>query len=114
MLDALAGEVDSLSLLLSGGIADLSFGPVIRDVKKGFIEERFGDISYRITPNTFFQANSAVSMRMYDRIREEAQGTVLDLFSGVGSITLYAAKSAQHITVWNWLRSRCFPHGRTP
>ena len=40
----------------------------------------------------------AVSMRMYDRIRSEAQGNVLDLFSGVGSITLYAAKNASHVT----------------
>ena len=98
VLDAIAEKVDSLSLLLSPGYADLSFGPVIRDVKKGYIEEIFGDTSYRITPNTFFQSNSAVSMRMYDRIRSEAQGNVLDLFSGVGSITLYAAKNASHVT----------------
>jgi 23S rRNA (uracil-5-)-methyltransferase RumA len=98
ILDALSAEVDSLSLLLSGEVADLSFGSVIRNVKRGYIEERFGDISYRITPNTFFQSNSAVSMRMYDRIRDEAEGSVLDLFSGVGSISLYSAKNAQHIT----------------
>jgi 23S rRNA (uracil-5-)-methyltransferase RumA len=98
LLEQIASRVDSISLLYHSGFADINFGSVYRAIKKGYIEERFGDISYRIRPNTFFQANSAMSVKMYDRIREEAQGNVLDLFSGVGSISLYAAKQADRIT----------------
>jgi len=89
---------DSVSLILSDGLADLSFGEVFENIKQGYIEEQFDSIKYRITPNSFFQSNSAVAVQMYRRIKEETEGRVLDLYSGVGSISLFVADRAEHVT----------------
>ncbi len=96
--DFLMGEVDSSSHLLSDGLADLSTGPVLKDWKTGYIEEDFDGIRYRITPNSFFQSNSLIARNMYRRIKEEIRGNVLDLYSGVGSISLYIAEKADSVT----------------
>ncbi|MGL4368973.1 MAG: 23S rRNA (uracil(1939)-C(5))-methyltransferase RlmD, partial [Spirochaetota bacterium] len=98
VLEDMASRADSVSLLLSGELTDSNYGPVLTDIKRGYIEENFDDIVYRITPNSFFQANSPVSKEIYALIRGQAQGNVLDLFSGVGTISLYAAKMADRIT----------------
>jgi 23S rRNA (uracil-5-)-methyltransferase RumA len=93
----MAPLVDSLSVIHQEGLADLSMGVVLGDVKRGYIEERFDDIIYRITPNSFFQSNSPCAVQIYRRIAELARGRVLDLFSGVGSITLFVAKHVEEI-----------------
>ncbi len=98
VVEKIAPLVDSLSIITHEGLADLSFGTVTDIPKRGFIEEKFEGISYRITPNSFFQSNSECALQMYRRIADEVSGEVLDLFSGVGSITLFAAKNAQKIT----------------
>jgi 23S rRNA (uracil-5-)-methyltransferase RumA len=98
LVDAVRDHVDSLSLIVHDGLADLSIAPVSRDIKRGFIEENFDGTVYRITPNSFFQSNSRMALEMYTRITEETNGKVLDLFSGVGSISLFAAKKAEHVT----------------
>ena len=98
LVDAVRDHVDSLSLIVHDGLADLSIAPVARDIKRGFIEESFDGTVYRITPNSFFQSNSPMALEMYKRIAEETSGRVLDLFSGVGSISLFAARKAEHVT----------------
>lgn len=98
VIRGLSDSVDSMSLLLSDGLADLSYGPVITDIKRGYIEEDFDSIKYRITPNSFFQSNSLIARDMYRRIREEVHGRVLDLYSGVGSISLFVSGSADEVT----------------
>ncbi|HPI87880.1 MAG TPA: 23S rRNA (uracil(1939)-C(5))-methyltransferase RlmD [Spirochaetota bacterium] len=98
VIEAVAPETDSISVILSDGLADLSFGPVIRTVKKGFIIEEFDGISYRVTPNSFFQSNSPVARQMYRRIKDCVKGRVLDLYSGVGSISLYVAGECESVT----------------
>lgn len=98
IIEFLMQEVDSASHLISDGLADLSTGPVLKDWKQGYIEEDFDGIRYRITPNSFFQSNSPVAREMYRRIKDEINGHVLDLYSGVGSITLYIAEKAESVT----------------
>ncbi len=101
-IDAVASETarmaDSVSVILSAGLADLSFGPVLRDVKAGCIAEEFDGVRFRIAPNSFFQSNSAVALSMYRRIRECVKGRVLDLYSGVGAISLFVAPAAETVT----------------
>lgn len=96
--DAIRTETDSISLILSDGRADLSFGPVIADIQKGYIIEKFENIRFRITPNSFFQSNSEIALEMYRAIRKLARGRVLDLYSGVGSISLFIASHAESVT----------------
>lgn len=98
LLESLCGIADSVSLILNEGKADLSFGEVLSDVKGGFIEERLGNLRFRIRPNSFFQSNSEIALSMYEAIRDETEGHVLDLYSGVGSISLFIADRAESVT----------------
>ena len=98
VIESLAGDVHSISLIYNGGFADMSFGVVYDTIKNGYIEESFDGIRYRITPNTFFQSNTETALEIYRRIRKEAVGRVLDLCSGVGSISLFIAGAAEHVT----------------
>ncbi len=98
VIDSALESADSVSLLFNDGLADLSFGPVYRRFGKEFMTEQFDTIRYRISPNSFFQSNSPVALAMYRRIRELAAGRVLDLYSGIGSISLYIAGSTESVT----------------
>ena len=98
VIEAIAPMADSVSLLHSGGRADLSYGPIFETVKAGYIEEDFDGIRYRVTPNSFFQSNAGIAVRMYRAIRAAARGRVLDLCAGVGSISLFIAGSVDRVT----------------
>jgi 23S rRNA (uracil-5-)-methyltransferase RumA len=91
-------EIDSSSLILSDGVADLNYGDIFQTLKKGFITETFDGIDYMITPNSFFQSNSEMALRMYRKILSLTHGRTLDLYSGVGSISLFAASAAESVT----------------
>lgn len=97
-LGSFLDRVDSSSMILSDGLADVSFGEVFETMKGGHITEDFDGIKYRITPNSFFQSNSEVAVQMYRRIKEHVHGKTLDLYSGVGSISLFVAEGADHVT----------------
>ena len=66
-----------------------------------FLKERIGSFEFIISANSFFQTNSVGAQTLYDKTREYAdlQGheTVLDLYSGTGTIAIYLADSAKHI-----------------
>ncbi len=98
LVDRIEENADSVSILLSDGLADLSFGPVMEEVKRGYIHETLDDIRFRIGPNSFFQSNSSVALRMYQRIRDNVKGRTLDLYSGVGSISLFIASAVENVT----------------
>ncbi len=91
-------DIESSSLLLSDGLADLSIAPVFQTLKKGFITENFDGIEYMITPNSFFQSNSEIALKMYRKILGHVNGRTLDLYSGVGSISLFVASAAESVT----------------
>ncbi|HEY5653035.1 MAG TPA: 23S rRNA (uracil(1939)-C(5))-methyltransferase RlmD [Pontiella sp.] len=61
----------------------------------GYITDRLGDYTYRISANSFFQTNTAQAEKLYNLILEQAKlspnDTVYDLFCGTGSITLFAS-----------------------
>lgn len=97
IIDVIKDEVDSISILFNDGVADLSFGEVIEVVKSGTIDEVFEETRFHIAPNSFFQSNSEVALEMYRRIRDEAGGKVCDLYSGVGSISLFVADRCESV-----------------
>jgi len=98
VIDALPEGIDSVSLLLSEGRADVSFGEVFETVRGGTIEERLGDLRFSIAPNSFFQSNSSIALSMYEGIRSMVKGRTLDLYSGVGSISLFVAGAAESVS----------------
>jgi 23S rRNA (uracil1939-C5)-methyltransferase len=68
---------------------------------KGYVEERLGDLRFKIGPKSFFQTNSAQAKNLYDTVLEfaELRGTenVYDLYTGAGSIALYAARYCKQV-----------------
>ncbi len=67
----------------------------------GFITDRLGDYTYRISANSFFQTNTAQAERLYRQVLESAQlkptDVVYDLFCGTGSIALFASGHCQKV-----------------
>lgn len=65
------------------------------------IIEKMGDLQFRIGPKSFFQTNSNQAKKLYDLALEFAdlQGTetVYDLYTGTGTIALYASQKAKKI-----------------
>ena len=70
---------------------------------RGYIEDLFGDdeigrLRFRISPHSFYQVNSRQAGRLYGLVLDAASlnpgDVVLDVYSGIGSITLFAAKRA--------------------
>ena len=91
-------NADSKSIIIHSGLADLSFGEVERNIKNGFITEEFDGIKFRIYPNSFFQSNSECALNVYRKIADASFGNLLDLYCGVGSISLFAAQKAEQVT----------------
>lgn len=67
----------------------------------GFITDRLGDYTYRISANSFFQTNTVQAETLYTRILQTAQiqsnDIVYDLFCGTGSIALFASSHCKKI-----------------
>ena len=65
------------------------------------IKEKLGEVTYRISPKSFFQTNSHQAKTLYDTALSlcdlEASDVVYDLYTGTGSIALYLAKSCKKV-----------------
>ena len=64
----------------------------------GYIEDTLCGLNFRLSPHSFYQINHHQAQRLYEAAIEQAQitknDTVLDLYCGVGTITLAMAKAA--------------------
>ena len=64
----------------------------------GYIEDTLCGLTFRLSPRSFYQVNHHQAQRLYDAAIEQASITkddlVLDLYCGVGTITLAMAKAA--------------------
>ena len=69
---------------------------------RGYLEEIVNGIRYRIRPESFFQVNTDVAEKMFSFIREEISNMqiseILDLYCGVGMISLQLADLAESVT----------------
>ncbi|MDE5800911.1 MAG: 23S rRNA (uracil(1939)-C(5))-methyltransferase RlmD, partial [Paramuribaculum sp.] len=66
-----------------------------------YIEERMGDLKFRIAPKSFYQTNSLQAKRLYDVVKDFAglsgSELVYDLYTGTGTIANYLARDASHV-----------------
>ncbi len=66
------------------------------------LRDRIGDLEFEISANSFFQTNTAGAQTLYETVKRFAglKGgeTVLDLYSGAGTIAMYLADSAGGVT----------------
>lgn len=65
------------------------------------IRERIGDFEFELSANSFFQTNTAGARRLYDTVARYAAltggETVVDLYSGTGTIAIYLAGDAGQV-----------------
>ena len=66
-----------------------------------YITDRIGDISYQISPMSFYQVNPMQTQKLYAKALEYAdlhgQETVWDLYCGIGTISLFLAQKAKFV-----------------
>lgn len=67
-----------------------------------YIEDRIGDIRYRISPRSFYQVNPLQTAKLYETALSFAGLTgrerVWDLYCGIGTISLFLARQAGAVT----------------
>lgn len=81
-------------------ITDVSFGDEVRVLSgTGYIEERLDEVTYRISPNAFFQTNSFAAPLLLQTVREFcgdlSDKTLLDLYCGTGFFSIALASLAE-------------------
>lgn len=105
LLDHLLAKVPSITTLLY--TINPKWNDVIYDLEpivykgSGNAIEKLGDLSFIISPKSFFQTNSRQGKRLYDVVKDFAaltgKETVYDLYCGTGSIGLYLHEGAAKI-----------------
>lgn len=67
----------------------------------GYIEDTLCGLTFRLSPRSFYQVNHTQAQRLYELAVSQAgitrSDTVLDLYCGVGTITLIMAKAAGRV-----------------
>jgi 23S rRNA (uracil1939-C5)-methyltransferase len=65
------------------------------------MEEQLEDLSFKISPKSFFQTNSKQALRLYRTVRDFAgltgKETVYDLYTGTGSIALFLSRQSAQV-----------------
>ncbi len=68
---------------------------------RSYIREYINKIAYNISVRSFFQVNTLVAGKLYEQIKtylgQSGKDTIIDAFSGTGSIALYLADKAKKI-----------------
>ena len=68
----------------------------------GYIRDRIGPFTFRISANSFFQTNSRAAEKLYQVVADyadlEGSEMVLDLYSGTGTIPIFLAERVRAIT----------------
>jgi 23S rRNA (uracil1939-C5)-methyltransferase len=99
---AAATPADSFLWTRAEGVAETTRGGDTRTVKgPAFLEEELAGLRFRISPDAFFQTNTEMAERLYGAAAEFAglsgREKVLDLFCGIGTISLALALDAAEV-----------------
>ena len=74
---------------------------IIKFYGRDFINEKIGDLNFKIKAKTFYQTNSLQAKKMYKIISNwtkiKNQEVVLDLYTGIGTIALSISKNSKKI-----------------
>ena len=88
---------------INGRKASIAVGEKEKVLKgDGFISDKIGPFTFRISANSFFQTNTAAALKLYNQVLRYAnpKGTerVLDLYSGTGTIPIFLADRVRSVT----------------
>jgi 23S rRNA (uracil1939-C5)-methyltransferase len=84
------------------GKAQTALGEEIRTIfGPGVIHDRIGSYTFEISPNAFFQTNTAQAEKLYEVAKEfaelQADDLVYDLYCGAGTISIYLADAVDRV-----------------
>ena len=96
-------DVSTIVLNWNHGSDSMVLGPKFKTLwGPGTIEDRIGDVRFRISPQSFYQVNPEMTTLLYQKALEMAKiqetDTVLDACCGIGTISLLASKKAKQVT----------------
>lgn len=96
-------EIISFINTINKGLSSTAYGEETLLIRgQEVIMDHIGKYKFEISSNSFFQVNPGQTEKLYDKIIEfaEFQGdeNVLDLYCGVGTISIYINKIAKSIT----------------
>ena len=76
-------------------------------IGNGIITERLENFELKIDTTSFFQVNTHQAEKLFSYVREQVQDSknILELYSGVGSLTCYLAKNKKYVTSIEDLKS---------
>lgn len=103
LLDRMPGQITTAIYCINTKMNDTVFDLDMHVYTgKGFVEERLGDLVFKIGPKSFFQTNTWQAKNLYDTVVDFASLTgtenVYDLYTGTGSIALYLARYCRKVT----------------
>ena len=92
----------SFSVNVNTEQTNVILGDEVRLIRgEAFITEKLQNITYRISPKSFFQVNTKQTEKLYATALEYAgltgDETVWDLYCGAGTISLFLARQAKHV-----------------
>ena len=92
----------SISLNMNKKRSNVILGDKVKTIwGEDYITDKIGDISYEISPLSFFQVNPKQTWKLYSIALEYAdlhgEETVWDLYCGIGTISLFLAQKAKFV-----------------
>ena len=65
----------------------------------GYITETIGDLKFMISPDSFFQVNTAGALNLYNKVKEYvgSANNLLDLYCGTGSIGMFLSDISKKV-----------------
>jgi 23S rRNA (uracil1939-C5)-methyltransferase len=95
-------EVTVVAQNINASTGNVIFGQKDRFITKAqSLRASIGDKTFNLSPHSFFQVNSGAAQIIYSKVREFAALTgterVLDVYCGIGGISLYLADQAREI-----------------
>ena len=99
---ALGSDLKSVSININKKNTNVILGEkTVTLYGNGYIEDYIGDVKFRISPQSFYQVNPVQTKKLYSKALEYAaltgEETVWDMYCGIGTISLFLAKSAKFV-----------------
>ena len=95
-------RIASLSYCVNTEKTNVIMGREVHVIRgAGYIEDRIGSLTFRISPQSFYQVNPVQTEKLYRQALELAgltgTETVWDLYCGTGTISLFLAQRARRV-----------------
>ncbi len=97
-MEEIRGVVQNINRMEGNAILGTEYHPLVGQLA---IEEQILDLTFKVSPASFFQVNPAQAERLYQKALEfcrlQGDETVLDAYCGVGTLSLVLARQARRV-----------------